>query len=356
MVEGGEIMKTKIAINGFGRIGRMCLRAALENENIEVIAVNSTSDSTSSARLLEYDSIHGHLNKDIRVDGDQIIIDGHPIKILSDRNPANLFWGKLGVDIVIEATGKFNSGKDCEVHLQNGAKKVIISAPAKDSIPTIVLGVNEHTYQPDLHHVVSNASCTTNCLAPIAKVIHENFGIENGMMTTVHAFTTDQRSLDNSHKDPRRSRSCMQSIVPTSTGAAKAIGLVIPELKGKLNGISVRVPVPNVSLVDLVVELKREITVNEINGALQKAAETSMAGIMEYCRQPLVSVDFLGNKHSAIVDSLSTLVVEKRKAKILAWYDNEWGYSCRVIELAQYMGKTLKHVKDSLVEFRAAGY
>lgn len=349
-------MKTKIAINGFGRIGRMCLRAALENEKIEVVAVNSTSDSISSARLLEYDSVHGRLNKEIWVEGDQIIIDGHPIKILSDRNPANLSWGKLGVDIVIEATGKFNSGKDCEVHLRNGAKKVIISAPAKDSIPVIVLGVNEHIYQPDFHHVVSNASCTTNCLGPIAKVIHENFGIESGLMTTIHAFTTDQRSLDNSHKDPRRSRGCMQSIVPTSTGAAKAIGLVIPELKGKLNGISVRVPVPNVSLIDFVVELKREITVDEINSALQRAAETSMAGIMEYCQQPLVSVDFLGNKHSTIIDSLSTLVVEKRKAKILAWYDNEWGYSCRVIELAQYIGKTLNPSKAELVESQASGY
>lgn len=334
-------MKIKVGINGFGRIGRMCLRAALENENIEVVAVNSTSDSIASARLLEYDSIHGRLNKEITANKDEIIIDGHSIKILSDRNPANLPWGKLGVEIVIEATGKFNSGKDCEVHLRNGAKKVIISAPAKDSIPTIVLGVNETIYQPNIHHVVSNASCTTNCLAPVIKVIHDNFGITNGLMSTVHAFTTDQRSLDNSHKDPRRSRGCMQSIVPTSTGAAKAIGLVIPELKGKLNGVSLRVPVPNVSLVDVVVELEQDVTVDAINTALRTAAESSMLGIMEYCDEPLVSVDFLGNKHSAIVDGLSTLVIEKRKAKILAWYDNEWGYSCRVVELAQHLGKIL---------------
>lgn len=334
-------MKIKVGINGFGRIGRMCLRAALENENIEVVAVNSTSDSIASARLLEYDSIHGRLNKEITASKDEIIIDGHSIKILSDRNPANLPWGKLGVEIVIEATGKFNSGKDCEVHLRNGAKKVIISAPAKDSIPTIVLGVNETIYQPNIHHVVSNASCTTNCLAPVIKVIHDNFGITNGLMSTVHAFTTDQRSLDNSHKDPRRSRGCMQSIVPTSTGAAKAIGLVIPELKGKLNGVSLRVPVPNVSLVDVVVELEQDVTVDAINTALRTAAESSMLGIMEYCDEPLVSVDFLGNKHSAIVDGLSTLVIEKRKAKILAWYDNEWGYSCRVVELAEHLGKIL---------------
>ncbi|WP_378954006.1 type I glyceraldehyde-3-phosphate dehydrogenase [Pelosinus sp. sgz500959] len=348
-------MIIKVGINGFGRIGRMCLRAALENENIEVVAVNSTSDTIASARLLEYDSIHGRLNKEIKVTNDEIIIDGHPIKIISDRNPANLPWGKLGVDIVIESTGKFNSGKDCEVHLRNGAKKVIISAPASDSIPTIVLGVNENIYQPKIHHVISNASCTTNCLAPIIKVIHDNFGITNGLMSTVHAFTTDQRSLDNSHKDPRRSRGCMQSIVPTSTGAAKAIGLVIPELKGKLNGVSLRVPVPNVSLVDLVVELEQDVTVDTINNALRTASESSMLGILEYCDKPLVSVDFLGNKHSAIVDALSTLVIEKRKAKILAWYDNEWGYSCRVVELAQHLGKILHEEESKNIKTKAVG-
>lgn len=349
-------MTIKIGINGFGRIGRMCLRAALQNEDIEVVAVNSTSDSIASARLLEYDSVHGRLNKEIKATENEIIIDGHPIKVISDRNPANLPWGKLGVDIVIESTGKFNSSKDCEVHLRNGAKKVIISAPANDSTPTIVLGVNENIYQPKTHHIVSNASCTTNCLAPIIKVIHDNFGITNGLMSTVHAFTTDQRSLDNSHKDPRRSRGCMQSIVPTSTGAAKAIGLVIPELKGKLNGVSLRVPVPNVSLVDVVVELEQDVTIEKINNALRTAAENSMTGIMEYCDQPLVSVDFLGNKHSAIVDSLSTLVIEKRKAKILAWYDNEWGYSCRVVDLAQYLGKMLQEEEARNVRTKAVGY
>ncbi|HMM22305.1 MAG TPA: type I glyceraldehyde-3-phosphate dehydrogenase [Selenomonadales bacterium] len=348
-------MAVRIGINGFGRIGRMCLRAALQNEEVQVVAVNSTTNARSSAHLLKYDSIHGKLDHQIEATDDEMIIDGQPIKMLSDRNPANLPWGQLGIDIVIEATGKFNSGKDCEVHLKNGAKKVIISAPAKDSVPTIVMGVNETVYNPQLHQVVSNASCTTNCLAPIVKVINDRFGIVNGLMSTVHAFTTDQRSLDNSHKDPRRSRSCVQSIVPTTTGAAKAIGLVIPELKGKLNGVSVRVPVPNVSLTDLVVELARDITVEDINNALRDAANGPLRGILEFCEDPLVSIDFLGNSHSAIVDALSTMVVGKRSAKILAWYDNEWGYSCRVIDLAQYIGKTLpkSEIQGSL---KASGY
>ena len=348
-------MAVRIGINGFGRIGRMCLRAALQNEEVQVVAINSTTDAQSSAHLLKYDSIHGRLNNQIEATDDEMIIDGQPIKIISDRNPANLPWGELGIDIVIEATGKFNSGKDCEIHLKNGAKKVIITAPAKDSIPTIVMGVNETIYNPQIHHVVSNASCTTNCLAPIVKVINDQFGIVNGLMSTVHAFTTDQRSLDNSHKDPRRSRSCVQSIVPTTTGAAKAIGLVIPELKGKLNGVSVRVPVPNVSLTDLVVELSKDITVEDINNALRNAANGPMRGILEFCEDPLVSVDFLGNSHSAIVDALSTLVVGKRSAKILAWYDNEWGYSCRVIDLAQYIGSTLPR-SEAQGNRKASGY
>ena len=334
-------MVTRIGINGFGRIGRMCLRAALQNDDIEVVAMNSTSNAEASAHLLKYDSIHGRLSNEIEATDNEIIIDGKIIKVLSDRNPANLPWGKLGVDIVLEATGKFTSGKDCSVHLRNGAKKVIITAPAKDSVPTLVMGVNEQSYNPKVHHVVSNASCTTNCLAPVVKVLNDRFRIVNGLMSTVHAFTTDQRSLDNSHNDPRRSRSCMQSIVPTSTGAAKAIGLVIPELKGKLNGVSVRVPVPNVSLVDLVVELEQDITVDIINESFRQAAQTSMLGILEYCDEPLVSIDFLDNSHSAIVDSLSTLAVGKRTVKVLAWYDNEWGYSCRVIDLAAYVGASL---------------
>ncbi len=350
-------MVTRIGINGFGRIGRMCLRAALQNKEVQVVAVNSTSNPEASAHLLKYDSIHGKLSNEIEVMDDAISIDGQVIKMISDRNPANLPWGELGVDIVLESTGKFTSGKDCGIHLKNGAKKVIITAPAKDAIPTIVMGVNETVYNPKLHHVVSNASCTTNCLAPVVKVIHDNFGIVTGLMSTVHAFTTDQRSLDNSHEDPRRSRSCIQSIVPTSTGAARAIGLVIPELKGKLNGVSVRVPVPNVSLVDLVVELEQDITAESINETLRQAAQQSMRGILEYCDTPLVSIDFLDNSHSAIIDAPSTLAVGKRTAKILAWYDNEWGYSCRVIDLANYMGqKILSAEQNPGTEKKVSGY
>ncbi|MDU2063619.1 MAG: type I glyceraldehyde-3-phosphate dehydrogenase [Sporomusaceae bacterium] len=345
-------MVTKIGINGFGRIGRMCLRAALENENIEVVAINSTSTPDASAHLLEYDSVHGRLNKKIEATEDGLIVNGHFIKIISDRNPANLLWGKLGVDVVLEATGKFNSGKDCEVHLKNGAKKVIITAPAKDNIPTIVLGVNENIYNPAKHHVVSNASCTTNCLAPVVKVLQEKFGIVSGLMSTVHAFTTDQRSLDNSHKDPRRSRGCTQSIVPTSTGAAKAIGLVIPELKGKLNGVSLRVPVPNVSLVDLVVELNQDVTVEAVNAALQEAAAGPMAHVLAYSEKPLVSIDYLGDSHSSIVDGLSTLAINNRTVKVLAWYDNEWGYSCRVVDLAAYVGNSLSASDEVIATVR----
>lgn len=348
-------MITKLAINGFGRIGRMCLRAALENKNVEVVAINGTTSAESAAHLLKYDSVHGKLDKHITATDNEIIIDGHHIKFISDRNPANLPWGKLGVDVVIESTGKFNSGKDCEVHIKNGAKKVVITAPAKDGIPTIVMGVNEETYRPEAHNIVSNASCTTNCLAPVVKVIHNKFGVLNGMMTTVHAYTTDQRSLDNSHKDLRRARSCGQSIVPTTTGAAKAIGLVIPELKGKLKGISVRVPVPNVSLTDVVVEFSRDVTAEEVNAALREAAQGELKGILECCDEPLVSIDFLDNSNSAIVDALSTMVVDNRKVKILAWYDNEWGYSCRVIDLAQYvMEQAVK--AENLCSSQAVGY
>ncbi len=340
-------MKTKVAINGLGRIGRMCLRASLENDNLEVVAINGTTSAETAAHLLKYDSVHGKLAQCIEAAEGEIRIDGRSITYLSDRNPANLPWGKLGVDVVIEATGKFNSGKECDVHLKNGAKKVVITAPAKDQIPTIVMGVNEATYNPGLHHVVSNASCTTNCLAPVAKVLHDHFGIVNGLMSTVHAFTTDQRSLDNSHKDPRRSRSCVQSIVPTTTGAAKAIGLVIPELKGKLNGISLRVPVVNVSLTDLVVELHQEITAEQVNRVLADAANGPLKGILSYCDKALVSVDFLGDPHSSIVDGLSTMVIDERKVKVLAWYDNEWGYSCRVIDLVNYIGARLQQGSEA---------
>ncbi|MDD4047718.1 MAG: type I glyceraldehyde-3-phosphate dehydrogenase [Clostridia bacterium] len=334
-------MVTKLGINGFGRIGRMCLRASLENPEVEVVAINGTSSPQSLAHLLKYDSVHGKLNNQIETLNDEIIVDGKSIKILSDRNPANLHWGDYGVDIVIESTGKFRSGKDCQVHLDNGAKKVIISAPAKEEDITIVMGVNEDKYDPKNHHIISNASCTTNCLAPVVKVLNDNFGILSGFMTTVHAFTNDQRCLDNRHQDLRRARSCVDSIIPTTTGAAKAIGSVIPELQGKLNGVSVRVPVTNVSLTDLVVELNTDTSREEINKVLENAARGSMKNILDYCTEPLVSIDFLNDAHSSIVDSLSTMVVGSRLAKVFAWYDNEWGYSCRVIDLANYIGKKL---------------
>ncbi|EGO65487.1 type I glyceraldehyde-3-phosphate dehydrogenase [Acetonema longum] len=334
-------MSIRVAVNGLGRIGRMCLRAAWERPDIEIVAVNSTTDAAALAHLLKYDSVHGKFPGQVHGEGNLLTVDDRKIAVVSERNPANLSWGKLGVDIVIEATGKFNSTKDASAHIASGAQKVILTAPSKDDGKTIVMGVNEATYRPEIDHVVSNASCTTNCLAPIVKTIHERFGIVNGLMSTVHAFTTDQRSLDNSHKDPRRSRGCTQSIVPTSTGAAKAIGLVIPELKGKLNGIAIRVPVPNVSLTDVVLELEQDITAAAINQALYEAAQGKLCGILEYCEEPLVSVDFVDNSHSAIVDSLSTMTIGERTAKILAWYDNEWGYSCRVLDLAVFIGSQL---------------
>lgn len=340
-------MTTRIAINGFGRIGRMCMRAALERSDLEIVAINGTTDATALARLLKYDSVHGQLLFPVTSDSKAIYVNSQIIPVFSERNPANLPWKKLGADIIIEATGKFNSVREAGAHLENGARKVILTAPSKDDCKTIVIGVNEDTYRPDTDHIVSNASCTTNCLAPIVKIIHERFGIISGLMSTVHAFTTDQRSLDNSHKDPRRGRSCTQSIVPTATGAAKSIGLVLPELKGKLNGIALRVPVPNVSLTDLVVELQRDVTIASINQALQEAARGSLQNILEYCEEPLVSVDFVNNSHSAIVDALSTMVIGKRTAKILAWYDNEWGYSCRVIDLAQLVGRHMGRLDQS---------
>jgi glyceraldehyde 3-phosphate dehydrogenase len=315
----------------------MFLRASLQQKDIEVVAINGTSAPPSLARLLKYDSVHGTLGCPISSTDKELIVNGKPIHILSDRNPANLPWGDLGIDVVIESTGKYNSGKDCQVHLDNGAKKVIISAPAKDAVPTIVMGVNESVYSPATDHIVSAASCTTNCLAPLVKVLHKEFGIASGFVSTVHAFTTDQRSLDNSHKDPRRSRGCTQSIIPTTTGAAKAIGLVMPELKGKLAGVAIRVPVPNMSLTDLVVQTDHEVSVEKINQAFSAAADGPLKGILGYCEEPLVSIDFQGDSHSAIVDALSTMVIGTHTAKILAWYDNEWGYSCRVVDLARYI-------------------
>lgn len=354
LASGGIYMCTKLAINGFGRIGRMCLRSSLENPNAEVVAINGTSDPKSLAHLLKYDSAHGKLNCTVEATTDELIVEGKHIKVLSDRNPANLPWGDLGVDVVLESTGIFKSKSDAQVHLDNGAKKVIITAPGKNVDATIVMGVNEYTYQPDKHHIISNASCTTNCLAPVVKVLNDEFGIVSGMMTTIHAFTSDQRCLDNRHKDLRRARGCSQSIVPTTTGAAKALGLVIPDLQGKMDGISIRVPVPNVSLVDLVVELNCSISKEMINDAFKKAAEGSLKNILGCCDEPLVSIDFNNDSNSAIIDMLSTMVIGPKSAKVLAWYDNEWGYSCRVIDLASFVGKSLSaqnsdYVKEKLV-------
>ncbi|MFZ5942647.1 MAG: glyceraldehyde-3-phosphate dehydrogenase [Bacillota bacterium] len=334
-------MATKIAINGFGRIGRLCLRAAINRPDLEIVAVNSTADPKASAHLFKYDSTHGTYQGEVQCDENHLIIDGKKIKLLSDRNPENLPWGKLGVDVVIESTGKFNSKEGSEAHLRSGAKKVILTAPGKNVDATIVMGVNENIYDPKMHNIISNASCTTNCLAPIVKIIHDNLTIKSGLMTTVHAFTNDQNNLDNRHKDLRRARGCSQSIIPTTTGAAKAVAEVIPELKGKLNGLALRVPTPDVSLVDLVIECEEEIAVEYLNNLMKKSCENELKGILSFCEEPLVSIDFTGNPNSGIIDGLSTMVVGPHTAKILAWYDNEWGYSCRVLDLAAYIGNRL---------------
>ncbi|MFC4769617.1 glyceraldehyde-3-phosphate dehydrogenase [Effusibacillus consociatus] len=334
-------MAIKLGINGFGRIGRMVFRAAMHDPAFEIVAVNATTDPASLAHLLKYDSVHGRWDVAIETEENAIIVNGHKVLIMSDRDPNNLKWGEHGVDIVIESTGKFRSKETAGIHLKNGAKKAIITAPGKDEDITIVMGVNEEMYDPQLHDVISNASCTTNCLAPVVKVLHQEFGIEQGLMTTVHSYTNDQKNLDNPHKDLRRARACAASIIPTSTGAAKAVALVLPELKGKLNGLALRVPTPNVSVVDLVATLQKDVTVEEVNTVLQKAAEGLLKGILEYTEEPLVSIDFVGNSASSIVDGLSTMVVGERTVKVLAWYDNEWGYSCRVVDLARLVGSKL---------------
>ncbi|MGZ4031848.1 MAG: glyceraldehyde-3-phosphate dehydrogenase [Tumebacillaceae bacterium] len=334
-------MTIKLAINGFGRIGRMVFRAAALNPEVEVVAINATHDVKALAHLLKYDSVQGKFDATVETTSDSIIVNGRQTKIVGDRNPLNLPWAELGVDIVIEATGKFRSKDTAGQHIQAGAKKVIITAPGKDEDITIVMGVNEDKYDEEIHHVISNASCTTNCLAPVAKVLHDEFTILSGLMTTIHSYTNDQNNLDNPHKDLRRARSCAQSIIPTTTGAAKAVGLVLPELKGKLNGLSMRVPTPNVSVVDLVANVAKDVTVDEINAALKKAANGSLKGILGYTEEPLVSIDFVGDDNSSIVDALSTMVVGERTVKVVAWYDNEWGYSKRVLDLALFVGKKL---------------
>ena len=329
-------MATKIGINGFGRIGRLVLRTLLERykKDLVVVAVNDMADLKTNAHLFRYDSTYGIYPGTVEVGDGAMKVDGRNIAVLNQKDPSRLPWKQLGVDIVIEATGIFTDAAQVRAHLDAGAKKAIITAPATNEDLTVVLGVNDKDYNPRKHHIVSNASCTTNCLAPLAKVIHDNFGIERGLMTTTHAYTNDQRILDLMHKDLRRARAAAMNMVPTSTGAAKAIGLVMPELKGKLHGISLRVPTSTVSVVDLVVDLKKSATLEAINGALKQAAEGKMKGILVFCDEPLVSSDFRGNPASSIVDGLSTVVLEGRMAKVLSWYDNEWGYSCRVADLA----------------------
>lgn len=335
--EDKALMSTKIAINGFGRIGRMVFRRVLQEPNIEIIAINASYSPEILAHMLKYDTVHGKLETDIRTTENSIIVDGKKTIIVSERDPEKLPWKMFDIEIVIEATGKFRDKDGANKHIIAGAKKVVITAPAKGEDITIVMGVNEEKYDHAKHNIISNSSCTTNCLAPITKVIHDNFQIENGMMTTVHSYTNDQKILDNMHKDLRRARTASQSIIPTTTGAAKAVSLVMPELKGKLNGMALRVPTPNVSVVDLVVNVKEKVTVEKVNEVLKKASLGAMQGIIEFSDEPLVSVDFAGNDNSAIVDGLSTMVVGENQIKVLAWYDNEWGYSCRVVDLAKYV-------------------
>ncbi|WP_188206386.1 glyceraldehyde-3-phosphate dehydrogenase [Alkalibacillus aidingensis] len=332
---------TRIAINGFGRIGRMVFRRAMKDNQLEVVAINASYPAETLAHLIKYDSVHGIYDGEVEVKDDEIFVDRQLIKKVSNRNPAELPWDELNIDIVVEATGKFNSNEEAKPHITAGAKKVVLTAPGKPADHTIVMGVNEETYNVDEHHVISNASCTTNCLAPVAKVLHEQFGIENGLMTTVHAFTNDQKNLDNPHKDLRRARGCTQSIIPTSTGAAKAINEVLPNLTGKLHGMALRVPTPNVSLVDLVVDLQKDVTEDEVNQVFYDAMNGSLNGILSINNDPLVSIDYTTSPYSSIVDGLSTIVMDDRKVKVLAWYDNEWGYSCRVVDLVKYVGNQL---------------
>ncbi|QGQ48032.1 type I glyceraldehyde-3-phosphate dehydrogenase [Metabacillus sediminilitoris] len=332
-------MAVKIGINGFGRIGRNVFRAALKNPNVDVVAVNDLTDANMLAHLLKYDSVHGKLDAEVTVDGNNLVVDGTTIQVSAERDPSKLSWGEQGVEIVVESTGFFTKRADAAKHLEAGAKKVIISAPASDEDITIVMGVNQDKYDAASHDVISNASCTTNCLAPFAKVLNDKFGINRGMMTTIHSYTNDQQILDLPHKDYRRARAAAENMIPTTTGAAKAVALVLPELKGKLNGGAVRVPTPNVSLVDLVAELDAEVTVDEINAALKEAAEGDLKGILGYSEEPLVSGDYNGNQNSSTIDALSTMVMEGKMVKVISWYDNETGYSNRVVDLADYIAQ-----------------
>lgn len=332
-------MPVKVGINGFGRIGRLILRGAFNHPQIEVVAVNDLTDVETNAHLFKYDSVHGRFPGRVAVGDGAIEVDGRAIKVLAEKDPKSLPWKDLGVEVVFESTGRFTDSKAASAHLEAGAKKVIITAPAKNEDITVVLGVNEQSYDPAKHNIISNASCTTNCLAPVTKVVHERFNIKRGLMTTVHSYTNDQRVLDLAHKDFRRARAASLSIIPTTTGAAKAIGLVMPELKGRLNGLSLRVPTPNVSLVDLVADVEKATSVEEVNAALKAAAEGELKGILGYSDEPLVSRDYNGDPHSGVVDGLSTMVMDGTMVKVVAWYDNEWGYSLRCVDLAEYIAR-----------------
>jgi len=334
-------MAVKIGINGFGRIGRLVFRAGEKRPEMEIVAINDLMDAKTNAHLLKYDSIHGTYEGGVKAGDGYIEAGGRHVKVFAEKDPTKLPWGDLGVDIVIESTGVFRSKEKASAHLAGGAKKVIITAPGKNEDITIVMGVNEKKYDPANHHIISNASCTTNCLAPVAKVLMDSFGIRRGLMTTVHSYTNDQRILDLAHSDLRRARAAGMSMIPTTTGAASAVALVLPELKGKLNGFAMRVPTPNVSVVDFVADLEKKATVEDVNGALRAAAEGPLSGILAYTEEELVSHDFNHDPHSSIVDGLCTMVIDSDMVKVIAWYDNEWGYSNRVVDLASYIARLL---------------
>lgn len=341
---GGIKLSLKVAINGFGRIGRSFLRIAEErlDENVEVVAVNARGESDVLAHLLKYDSCYGRFKGKVSSEEDAIIVNGKKIKVYRENEIENIPWGELGVDIVVECTGKFKDRESLMKHIKAGAKKVILTCPGKDEDITVVMGVNENKFNVFKHDIISNASCTTNCLAPVVKVLNDEFGIVQGLMTTIHSYTNDQQLLDKRHKDLRRGRAAAESMIPTTTGAAAAVGKVIPEIKGKLNGMAVRVPTPTVSLTDLVCELKKDVTVDKVNNALRKAAEGRLKGILDYSTEPLVSIDYKGDEHSSIVDGLSTMLVGNRMIKVVAWYDNEWGYTCRVVDLVNYVASAME--------------
>ena len=334
-------MAVRIGLNGFGRIGRNLFRASIKEPGLEFVAINDITDAATLAHLLRYDSVHGRLDADVVAEQDALIVNGKRIQVCQERNPADLAWKALGVDVALECTGLFTDREKAALHLSAGAKKVIISAPAKGADLTLCYGVNHTSYDPASHHIISNASCTTNCLSPVAKVLHETFGVKRGLMTTVHAYTNDQRILDLPHSDIRRARAAAQSMIPTSTGAARAVGEVLPELKGKLDGMAVRVPTANVSIVDLVAELDKTATAEEVNQAMQAAAEGSLKGVLQYCQEELVSVDFNGNPHSSIFDAALTKVMDNNFVKVLSWYDNEWGFSNRMRDVSLYIGESL---------------